>query len=388
MQPLEGVRVLDLSNVLAGPFCGYYLTRLGAEVIKIENPKGGDLARSLGADPAMARQLQGLSFVAVNAGKQSVTLDLKNDEDKDTFLSMVEQADVVLESFRPGVMARLGLDAETLQARTPRLIYCAVSGFGQEGPWSDRPAYDQIIQGLSGAMSVTGDPDSAPLRVGFPMADTLGGLNAAVAICASLVRQRSTGQGEIIDVSMLESTLAAMGWVVSNHLNGGVEPKPIGNQNFTAAPSGTFRTADQPINIAANEQRQFEALCGLIERPDLITDSRFSERQSRKEHRDALTRELEAALANRGAAYWERAMNEVGVPCGRVMSVPQILNEDQVVGRGFIELLSGPTSLGAPLRVTRPGFRLSTPFAPPSMPPTLGAHDERWKKVPSTQQER
>src|SRR6476620_2992386 len=190
--PLHGVRVLDLSNVLAGPFCGYNLARLGARVVKIENPRGGDLARRLGADPAMSERLLGLSFVAVNAAKDSVALDLKTAAGRDVFLRLVDQADVVLENFRPKVMERLGLGPKLLTTRNPALIYCAISGFGQDGPWATRPPYDQIVQGLSGVMSVTGDKESAPLRAGFPISDTLAGLTAAFAISASLVDQRTT----------------------------------------------------------------------------------------------------------------------------------------------------------------------------------------------------
>jgi crotonobetainyl-CoA:carnitine CoA-transferase CaiB-like acyl-CoA transferase len=210
--PLAGIRVLDLSNVLAGPFCGYHLARLGAEVIKIENPKGGDLARRLGADPAMAKGLMGLSFVAVNADKQSVAIDFKSADGKEIFLRLVEKADVVLENFRPKVMERLGLGYAVLSKRNPRIVYCAISGFGQDGPWVGRPAYDQIVQGLSGVMSVTGDAQTAPLRTGFPISDTIAGLTASFAITAALVEQRTTGRGRRIDVSLLESTLAAMGW--------------------------------------------------------------------------------------------------------------------------------------------------------------------------------
>lgn len=375
--PLAGVRVLDLSNVLAGPFCGYNLARLGAEVVKIENPKGGDLARRLGADPAMAARGMGLSFVAVNAGKRSVALDLKAPEGRAIFLRLVRDADVLLENFRPGVMARLGLDYETLAGENPRLVYCAISGFGQDGPWAARPAYDQIVQGLSGAMSVTGDTASAPLRTGFPIADTMAGLTASFAIAAALVEQRRTGRGRFIDVSLLESTLAAMGWVVSNHLNGGVDPRPIGNENFTAAPSGTFRTATGPLNIAANEQKQFEALCRLVGRPDLLDDPRFADRQARKDNRAALSTALNAALETRPAREWEAALNEAGVPAGCVLGVPEILREEQLAERGFVEPLAayGPDGPdGAPLRITRPGFRFAAPFPTPSPPPALGEH--------------
>jgi CoA:oxalate CoA-transferase len=274
--PLSGIRVLDLSNVLAGPFCAYQLALMGAEVVKIEQPGSGDLARQLGASADAAKRHMGISFVAVNAGKQSITLNLKHDEGKEIFRRMVADAQVVIENFRPGVMARLGLDYDVLAEINPALVYCAISGFGQNGPLAMRPAYDQIIQGISGVMSVTGDADSAPLRVGYPICDTIGGMTAAFAICAALLDARSSRQGRMIDVSMLEATLATMGWPLSNYLNAGIEPQPMGNQNFTAAPSGTFRTGDGLLNIAANENKQYEALCDLIGRPQLKADARFS----------------------------------------------------------------------------------------------------------------
>lgn len=376
--PLKGVRVLDLSNVLAGPFCGYNLARLGAEVIKIEKPGGGDLARKLGADPEMAARLLGLSFVAVNIDKQSIALDLKAPEGREIFLRLVGEADVVLENFRPGVMTRLGLSYETLAAANPRIIYCAISGFGQTGPWAARPAYDQIVQGLSGVMSVTGDAASAPLRTGFPISDTISGLTAAFAISAALVDQRQTGRGRFIDVSLLEATLAAMGWVVSNHLNADVDPQPIGNENFTAAPSGTFRTADGLLNIAANEQKQYEALCRLVGRPDLIDDPRFAERQARKDNRQAMNAELTSALAARPAREWEALMNEAGVPAGCVLTVPEVMAEAQVTLRGFVETLDATGRGGRGLRVTRPGFLLDEPFPEASGPPDLGQHTVEW----------
>jgi crotonobetainyl-CoA:carnitine CoA-transferase CaiB-like acyl-CoA transferase len=379
--PLTGVRVLDLSNVLAGPFCGYHLARLGAEVVKIENPKGGDLARRLGADPAMAKRLMGLSFVAVNAGKQSVAIDFKAPEGKEIVLRLVEKADVVLENFRPKVMDRLGLGYDVLAQRNPRLVYCAISGFGQDGPWVGRPAYDQIVQGLSGTMSVTGDAQTAPLRTGFPISDTIAGLTAAFAIAAALVEQRTTGRGRRIDVSLLESTLAAMGWVVSNYLNSNVVPEPMGNENFTAAPSGTFQTGSGPLNIAANEQKQYDALCDLVGRPELKTDPRFAGRQSRKTHRAALKAELEVALKARSAAEWESLFNRAGVPSGRVLTVPQILDEEQISGRKFVETLPATVTGDQSMRVTRPGFRLDVDYPQPEPPPQLGQHTEDWLRT-------
>ena len=268
-RPLNGIRVLDLTNVLAGPYCSYQLMLLGAEVMKVEQPGRGDLARRLGPDPELNRAGVGASFLAQNAGKKSIELDLKDAGDRAAFEAMVRDADVLLENFRAGVLARLGFDWATLRELNPRLVYCAISGFGQTGPMSGAPAYDQIIQGLTGMMSITGTPETAPQRVGFPVCDSVGGLAAALAICAALLGRQRTGEGAFLDVSMLETSLSAMGWTVSNYLVSGVDPEPMGDQNATAAPSGTFETADGPLNIAANRQEQFETLCRLAERDGL-----------------------------------------------------------------------------------------------------------------------
>ena len=371
--PLSGVRVLDLSNVLAGPFCAYQLAMLGAEVIKIENPEGGDLARRLGADPAASSRNMGASFVAVNAGKQSVTLNLKDPRGKAILREMVRTADVLVENFRPGVMTRLDLGYESLKEINPALVYCAISGFGNDGELSNRPAYDQIIQGFSGVMSVTGDATSAPLRVGYPISDTVGGITAAFGICAALVDARASGEGRMLDVSMLESSLATMGWVVSNYLNAGVSPQPMGNENFTAAPSGTFRTGDGLLNIAANETKQFVSLCQLIGRADLLDDPRFSERNARKVNRMELKAQIEAALASDSAIAWDKKFTDAGVPVGRVMSVPEILAHPHLESREFVCELQASDATRQ--RVTRAGFRISGGSTAPSRPAPLLSAD-------------
>ena len=374
--PLHGVRVLDVTNVLAGPFCSYQLVLLGAEVIKIEHPENGDLARRLGADIQGNADLMGASFVSVNAGKQSVTINLKDPEGKEIFKKLTAISHVVLENFRPGVMARLGLDYAVLSEVNPRLVYCSISGFGQDGPLAMRPAYDQVIQGISGVMHVTGDAQTAPLRVGYPICDTLGGITGAMAICAALVDSLTTGQGRRIDVSMLESTLASMGWVVSNYLNAGVEPIPMGNENFTAAPSGTFRTADGLLNIAANEDAQYEKLCDLIGRTDLKTDPRFEDRETRRGNRLAINKEIAPELMKRSAAEWEKTLVEAGVPAGRVLSVPEILGHPHLSGRQFISEFEG--AAGKQI-VTRGGFIFSDNQAAPAGPaPSLSEHTGKW----------
>ena len=371
---LAGVRVLDLTNVLAGPFCCYQLAQLGADVIKVETPGTGDLARQLGADPELNRRLMGTSFLAQNAGKRSITLNLKNPNAREAFLRLVATADVVVENFRPGVMDRLGLGFDTLKAAKPNLIYCAISGFGQDGPLRLNPAYDQIIQGLSGVMSVTGDAQSAPLRVGYPVADTMGGITAAYAISAALFRRERSGEGELIDVSMLELTLVAMAWVVSNWLIAGVRPQPFGNENMTASPSGAFRTGTGLLNIAANQQQQFETLCELIDRPELARDPRFAGREDRKTNRFALNAEIERALVTRPAAEWSKLMNDRGVPAGEVLDVPSILEHPQIVERGLLSTFDDVPNVEANVSVVRSGFRLASGDpAPASPPPALGA---------------
>jgi crotonobetainyl-CoA:carnitine CoA-transferase CaiB-like acyl-CoA transferase len=371
---LAGVRILDLTNVLAGPFCCYQLAQLGADVIKVEVPGSGDLARQLGADPALNRVHMGASFLAQNAGKRSLTLNLKTTKGREIFHKLVATSGVLVENFRPGVMERLGLSYAALKEVRPDLIYCAISGFGQDGPLKFNPAYDQIVQGLSGVMSVTGDPQSAPLRVGYPVADTMGGITAAFAIAAALFRRERSGEGELIDVSMLESTLVAMGWVVSNWLIAGVRPQPMGNENMTASPSGMLRTGGGLLNIAANKQEQFETLCGLIGRKDLVNDPRFAGREDRKRNRFELNAEIETALAGKTATEWAAAFNQHGVPAGEVLDVPSVLEHPQIVERELLRTFAEPPGVGRPIEVVRAGFRLASGDpGPATPPPQLGA---------------
>jgi len=376
-QALAGIRVLDLSNVLAGPFCAYQLALLGAEVIKIEVPEHGDLARKLGADASLNEKLMGASFLAQNSGKKSVTVNLKSEGGKEVLQRLVRTAHVLVENFRPGVMDRLGVGYEQLRQHNPSLVYCAISGFGQDGPMKEAPAYDQIIQGLSGAMSITGDERCAPLRAGYPVADTLGGITAAFAIAAALMRRMRTDEGSFIDVSMLDSALASMGWVISNYLIAGQEPVPMGNDNFTAAPSGAFKTGSGLLNIAANKQEQFEALAKVMGREDLITDPRFANREDRKRHRAALTQEVEAALRSRPAAEWETILIGVGIPAGRVVTVPEALENPQVKHRDLLQHFDAAPGVDRRISVTRAGFKLSggNPSAA-SPPPRLGEHTD------------
>ncbi|WP_439120395.1 CaiB/BaiF CoA transferase family protein [Marivita sp.] len=364
--PLNGVRVLDLTNVLAGPFACHQLAHLGADVIKVEAVGKGDLARNLGSDPDLSAAGMGISFLAQNAGKSSLTLNLKDPRGKDVLKRLVQGADVLVENYRPGVMERLSLCYDTLKQINPNLVYCAISGFGQTGPWADRPAYDQIIQGVSGVMSITGDARSAPLRVGYPLADTIGGLTAAMAICSAL---NATPRGAYIDVSMLESVLATMGWVVSNHLIGGVAPSAQGNENPTSAPSGAFQCSDGLINIAANKDEQWAALARHLGREDLLSKDVFLTREDRKTNRLRLKAELETVLTTRSARDWAEELNSFGVPAGAVLSVPEALATAQITDRDFITRFNSVPGVDRPVDVVSVGAMFDGTRPTVSTPP-------------------
>jgi crotonobetainyl-CoA:carnitine CoA-transferase CaiB-like acyl-CoA transferase len=375
MKLLDGVRVLDMTNVLAGPFATVHLALLGADVIKIENPDGGDLARKLGAVTELNAELMGTSYLAQNANKRSLTLNLKAEEGRAVLRRLVAGADVLVENFRPGVMARLGLSWESLRELNPRLVYCAISGFGQTGPDAHKPAYDQIIQGLSGVMAINGDERLNPLRCGFPVCDTVGGLNAAFAIMGALYHRERTGDGQFIDIALLDSIMPLLGWVAANWLIGGQPPAPMGNDNFTAAPSGTFATGDGFINIAANQQEQWEQLCDVVGAPELKGDPRFQKRDVRKRNRAALTPLLEARLRERSTADWVCALNRVGVPSGAIPTLQDALASPQVAHRQTLQRVHAP-GIGE-LQVFSVTAKFErTPGAVETPPPRLGADTE------------
>ena len=373
MKILQGIRVLDLTNVLAGPFATVHLALLGAEVIKIENPRGGDLARKLGNVPELNKKLMGTSFLAQNANKKSFTLNLKGEKAKEIFRKLVKTSDVLVENFRPGVMERLGLSYKSLSEINPRLVYCAISGFGQTGPDAFKPAYDQIIQGLSGVMAINGDERLNPLRAGFPVCDTVGGLNAAFAILAALYHRERAGEGQFIDVAMLDSIMPLMGWVAANLLIGGKQPVLMGNDNFTAAPSGTFKTKDGYINIAANKQEQWEDLTDILGVPELKEDQRFKERDTRKANRKLLTPLLEVKLKEKETLYWVEALNKKGIPSGEILSLEEALNAPQVVHRETIKAVKTPDIGELKLFNLTAKFE-KTPAAIDSPPPKLSQH--------------
>jgi CoA:oxalate CoA-transferase len=375
MKLLEKVRVIDMTNVLSGPFCTLHLSLMGAEVIKIENPDGGDLARKLGNVPKLNKELMGTSFLAQNANKKSVTLNLKFDEGKVIFRKLLQSADVVVENFRPGVMKRLGFSYEDICKINPKIVYCAISGFGQTGPDAFKPAYDQIIQGLSGSMDVNGDERLHPLRAGFPVCDTVGGLTAAFAVMSALYYREKTGEGQFIDIALLDAIMPLMGWVAANLLIGGQAPVPMGNDNFTAAPSGVFRTKDGFINIAANQQKQWEDLTDTVGLPELKTDARFQERDTRKANRKLLTPILEEKLMLDTTSHWVDILNEKGIPSGDILSLEKALNSEQVKYRKTIESIK-ESQLGEIKIFNLPSKFSKTPASIDAPPPRLSAHTE------------
>ena len=373
MRLLENTRVLDMTNVLSGPFATLHLALLGAEVIKIENPDDGDLARKLGNVPKYNQELMGTSFLAQNANKKSLTINLKAAEGKQIFRKLVETADVLVENFRPNVMARLGFSYEELCQINPKLIYCAISGFGQTGPDASKPAYDQIIQGLSGVMAINGNQQLNPLRTGFPLCDTVGGMNAAFAIMAALYYRERTGEGQFIDIALLDSIMPLMGWVAANLLIGGQQPVLLGNDNFTAAPSGMFKTKDSYINIAANQQQQWEDLADELGIPELKTDPRFQQRDNRKANRFLLTPLLEAKLEQNNTIYWVEVLNRKGIPSGEVVSLGDALTSEQAKHRHVIEEIETP-GIGKVKLFNMSAKFSKTPAEITSPPPHLAEH--------------
>jgi crotonobetainyl-CoA:carnitine CoA-transferase CaiB-like acyl-CoA transferase len=375
-RPLDGIRVLDLTNMFAGPFCTYQLALLGAEVIKIERPGRGDLARRHGPVPELNEAGLGVAFLSQNAGKKSLELDVRTEDGERQFLELVANSDVLVENLRPGALGKYGFPWERLRGINSGLVYCAITGFGQTGPMSVIPAYDQVIQGLSGMMTITGRPGDGPLRVGFPVCDSVAGLNAALGVVAALQARERTGEGCHLDVSMLECSVAAMTWEIANWLHAGVAPGPMGDQNPTAAPSGTFRTGDGLLNIACNSADQFTRLCRVLGRDDLVTDERFGSGDLRKCHREALNSEIGATLAQRPAPAWEKELQAAGVPAARILDIAEAVELDQLDHRGFFADLKFPPAADGVMRGHGAGLLFDQrPLPPTGPPPELGEHN-------------
>ena len=375
MKPLAGIRVLDLSRVLAGPWATQLLADLGAEVIKVEKPGAGDDTRHWGppwhgeGDARVAAY-----FLAANRGKKSVAIDFGDPEGAAIVRRLAATCDVVVENFKVGALRKYGLDAESLRAAHPRLVYASITGFGQDGPYKDRAGYDYIIQGMSGLMSITGQPDEAPgggpMRVGVAVVDLFTGMYTANAILASLVRRGVTGEGAHIDSALFDVSLAMLANQASNELVSGKDPPRQGNSHPNIVPYQPFATADQPLIIAVGNDRQFAKLATILGAPEWVGDERFATNAARVAHRGELVPMIEARLATRPAADWFAALDAAGIPAGPINTISQALDDPQATHRALLRDMDGMRLLGSPLRLD--GARADSDLPPPR----LGQHTE------------
>ncbi|MCZ6843645.1 MAG: CoA transferase [SAR324 cluster bacterium] len=375
---LEGIRVIDFSQVLAGPFATQQLLLLGADVIKVEQPGGGDQSRQLTTDDALGKLNLAPMFMSVNAGKRSITLDLKHEAAREIVGRLVAGADVFIQNFKAGVVDRLGFGYEALRAIKPDLVYCSISGYGQQGPKSGAAAYDGAIQAISGMMSINGHAETGPTRTGYTVVDMATGITAAFAIMSALFRRSVTGEGQFLDVAMLDSALTFIGPVIASYLTGGKPPELIGNMSPTLLPSaGVFQTRKGPLMVLALTQPQIKALCKELGLGDLLKDSRWNSRAGQIANAAEMAAELAAALATDDAGSWEKRLAEVGVPAAPVNSVAEAVENPQLAHRNVLMNLPAPPGVDGPLRVAGAGF--GSPSDGPGTelpPPTVGQHTE------------
>ena len=358
--PLEGLLVVDLTRVLAGPFATMMLADLGARVVKVERPGTGDDSRAYGP----FAHGESVYFARVNRGKESVALDLKDPEDREVLLRLVDRADALVENYRPGVMDRLGLGYAALAQRSPRLVYASVSGFGQTGPWRERPAYDAVVQAMSGVMAITGAPDGPPVKPGLPVSDLAAGLYAYGAITTALLGAARTGRGTHVDVALFDATLSLLEGPALAHLATGEEPGRTGNAHFSIAPFDTFACADREVMVCAANDGHFARLAALVGHAEWVTDPRYATNRDRSAHRDALKGDLEAALAGDTAARWLERLEAAGVPCGPVLAVSEAVGSAQAAARRMVVTAGAQRLPGNPVKLSAYDDPLERPAAP------------------------
>jgi len=371
MQPLNGIHVLDLSRVLAGPYCTMVLGDLGAEVIKVEAPEG-DETRGWGP-PFVGNE--SAYYLCVNRNKRSMVLDFKAQESRDILQELIKRSDVLVQNFRPGTLTRFSVDYESASAINPNLIYCSISGFGQNGPLRDRPGYDFMIQALGGLMSITGESDGEPIKVGVAVADLFAGQNAAIAILAALQARAQTGKGQHLDISLFDSQLGMLANIASNYLISGNLPKRYGNAHANIVPYQSFQATDTWFVLAVGNDQQFERLCGVIGNLDLAHDPRFDSNAERVKNREELINLLKPAFLRKAANEWLSALEAAGIPCGpintldKVFSMPQVEAREMLIHMQHAEI--GDLKLvGSPLKFSE------TPVDYKLAPPRLGEHTE------------
>lgn len=371
-QALEGVKILDLSHALAGPFCSTMLADYGAQVIKIEPPGLGDIARAWGG-PLPGGETD--YFVSLHRNKQGMVLDLKNPEGKETFLRLVERCDVVLENYRAGALTKLGLDYATANKRNPGIIYCSISGFGQDGPYRDRPALDLILQAESGMISVTGEAGGHGARAGVSIADLTAGMNAAFGIMLALRVKEKSGIGQAIDVSMMEGQLALLGTMIGNYCASEEIPRPMGTAYKALLPYQTFQTKTRDLALAVGSEKLWRTFCPVIGCPELADDPRYRTNAERNRNRDSLIPALQKAFLTRSYEEWEAVLTKNGIPVGAINTLAQVVDHPQVKARGSIVEIEHPRA--GKVRVVGVPVRLSaTPGAVRTPSPSLGEHTD------------
>ncbi|PJF21860.1 MAG: CoA transferase [Phototrophicales bacterium] len=370
MTALSGIRVLDFSRVLAGPLCSMILGDLGADVIKVENPKTGDETRAWG--PPWAGD-QSAYYLSVNRNKRSITLDLKSESDQKIAKALTKTSHIIIENFKPGQMQTFNLSYETLHAINPSLVICSITGFGQTGLYSNRPGYDFVIQAMSGLMSITGNPNDEPHKVGVAVSDVFTALYACNAILAALRHAERTGEGQHIDMALLDSQIAALVNIGSNFLISGKNPPRYGNQHQNIVPYQVFHAADGAFVLAVGNDRQFEALCNLINRPDLYADSRYSTNPARVINRDSLIETLSNIFKRRSVNDWVDELLRLNIPVGHINTIEEALTDEHIKARGMIESVTLSNGETVPL-IHSPLHLSATPPSIRYPPPLLGEH--------------
>ncbi len=370
--PLDGITILDLTRVLSGPYCTMMLADLGARVIKIEQPGRGDDTRAWGP-PFVGSE--SAYFLSINRNKESVTINLKAEQGRELVMRLLERADILVENFRPGAMARLGLDYERLSARWPRLVYCSISGFGQAGPRRDEPGYDAVVQAEGGLMSITGPGDGAPYRLGVAVADIVTGMFAAQGITSALLARERTGRGQFVDIAMLDSTVALLTYQASSYFATDVSPVRMGNRHPSIVPYENFAASDGDFVLSVGNDAIWQSFCRVTGLDALAHDSRFATNAARVEHYDELKPILDATLRTRARHEWIAALLAAGVPCGAVRNAGEVLSDPQLEHRGMIATVEHATEgsikvLGSPLKLS------ATPTSVRDAPPALGQHTE------------
>ncbi len=369
--PLADIFVLDLSRVLAGPFCTMILADLGAEVVKVERPGTGDDSRAF----SPMKGSESAYFMSINRGKKSITVNMKNPRGREIILNLARHADVVIENFKPGVMKRLGLSYDTLRQVNPRLVYASSTGYGQTGPFSEKAAYDLIIQGMSGMMSITGPDENHPTKAGSSIADIFSGVFTCIGILSALRARERTGEGQMVDVAMLDCVFSVLENAVARYMASGVVPKPIGNLHPSIAPFSSFSTSDGQINIAVGNDSLWIKFCEAIGREDLLNDERYGSNDLRITNLDSLMITLNDTLSRRGSKHWLNLFEKTGIPAGKVDNIAEVLQNPQIIARDMLVSLVHPTAgehtvPGIPIKFS------STKAAIKKSAPLLGEHNK------------